>query len=414
MFSKILQRIRHPLVANSFYLYLSHFADYLLGLFILPFLARVLGAEELGRIGLAQTFGIFSVLFMEFGFPLMATRQVARVKNNFSKLELFISQVFTSKLLLIPVIIIITIILTNIVPIFSIYPHYIVLITIGAIFQGLTPSWFFQGIEKMKKIAFSKIIFRFLGFILIIFFVNSPHDGWVVLAIYSLSSICIFLYLFIHMKRIIGKFSFSSIFEGIHIFKKAKYSFLITILPSIYQNASLILLSIFINPIQLGFYFGIARIYRGFNTLYGPIGQAFYPRISSINYENKDKSKKMMINFLWFMLVVGIGFLGFIFLFGDQIISLMLGKDFLPAKNVLMLYGIVLPLTAISHVLGRQWLMVLNKDNHYAFTQFISSIVSFVTIIFTIPQYGIFAIPISMIIFELISIVLSLFFSIKK
>jgi len=414
MFSKILQRIRHPLVANSFYLYVSHFADYLLGLFILPFLARALGAEELGRIGLAQTFGIFSVLLMEFGFPLMATRKVARVKNNIRKLELFISQVFTSKLLLIPVIIIITIMLTNIVPIFSIYPHYIIIITIGAIFQGLTPYWFFQGIEKMKKIAFSKIIFRLLGFILIIFFVNSSHDGWIVLATYSLSSFCIFLYLFINMKRIIGKFSLSSFYEGILIFKKAKYSFLITILPSIYQNASLILLSILINPIQLGFYYGIARIYRGFNTLYGPIGQAFYPRISSINYKNKDKSKKMMINFLWFMVVVGIGFLGFIFLFGDQIISFLLGKDFLPAKNVLLIYGIVLPLTAISHVLGRQWLMVLNKDKNYALTQFISSIVSFVTIVFTISEYGILAIPFSMIIFELISIVLSLFFSIKK
>ena len=114
------------------------------------------------------------------------------------------------------------------------------------------------------------------------------------------------------------------------------------------------------------------------------------------------------------MVVVGIGFLGFIFLFGDQIISLLLGKDFLPAKNVLTIYGIVLPLTAISHVLGRQWLMVLNKDNNYAFTQFISSIVSFVTILFTIPEYGILAIPFSMIIFELICIVLSLFFLIKK
>ena len=101
MFLKVLKRIRNPVVTNSFYLYLSHFADYLLGLFILPFIARTVGPEELGRIGLAQTFGIFIVLFMEFGFPLMATKKVAIEKNNIDKLKLFMGRVFTFKLFLI-------------------------------------------------------------------------------------------------------------------------------------------------------------------------------------------------------------------------------------------------------------------------------------------------------------------------
>ena len=98
MISTILSKIRHPLVANSFYLYLAHFADYLLALIILPFIARVLGPEELGYIGLAQTFGIFILLIMEFGFPLMATREVAREKNNPENIKILIGQIFSFKL----------------------------------------------------------------------------------------------------------------------------------------------------------------------------------------------------------------------------------------------------------------------------------------------------------------------------
>ena len=88
MVSKYIQNIRHPLVANSFYLYLAHFADYLLLLLILPFIARVLGPSALGEVGLAQTFGLFILLLMEFGFPLMATRQVARIKDDVKELNL--------------------------------------------------------------------------------------------------------------------------------------------------------------------------------------------------------------------------------------------------------------------------------------------------------------------------------------
>ena len=91
MISTILSKIRHPLVANSFYLYVAHFADYLLALIILPFIARVLGPEELGYVGLAQTFGIFILLIMEFGFPLTATRKVAREKNNPKNIKVLIN-----------------------------------------------------------------------------------------------------------------------------------------------------------------------------------------------------------------------------------------------------------------------------------------------------------------------------------
>ncbi len=414
MFSIILKRIRNPVISNSFYLYVSYFSDYLLGLFILPFIARILGAEELGKIGLAQTFGIFIILFVEFGFPLMATKKVATIKNNIEKLKLFMGQVFTFKLLLIPIVFIISILIIFLVPVFYLNPHYIVIITLGSVLQGLAPTWYFQGIQKMKEIALSKTLFRFFGFIIIIIFVKSPKDGWIVLAAYSFSSILICLYLFTKMLKICGTFNLSNVFGAKKILDKSKYSFLTTIIPIVYQNANSIILSISISPLQLGFYYGMTRIYRAFNTLYGPIGQAFYPRLVSINYNNPDNTKYAIMNFLWIMIVIGIVFFGIIILFSKQIIIFLLGKAFLPANTVLKLYAIVLPLTAISHVLGRQWLIILNKDLYYAIIQCTSSIIGFIIMLSTISKYGILSVPISLICFELISIGMILFFYITK
>ena len=44
------------------------------------------------------------------------------------------------------------------------------------------------------------------------------------------------------------------------IFLKSNLSFFITIIPIIYQNISVIILSLFVSPLQLGLYYGANRI----------------------------------------------------------------------------------------------------------------------------------------------------------
>ncbi len=404
MNSNLLSRIRHPLVANSFYLYLAHFADYLLALIILPFIARVLGPEELGYVGLAQTFSIFILLIMEFGFPLMATREVAKEKNNPENIKILIGQVFLFKLFLIPFILLLSTIVILMVPVFRDKPQYVFIVVIGSVFQGMAPTWYFQGIEKLRSIAFSKTIFRLFGFSLIFLFVRSNQDGWVVLMAYMISSICICFYLFKYMVNIIGSFSLAGRSSIRVMWYKSKNSFFITVLPVIYNNLSVIAMSVIVNPLQLGYYYGAAKIHRAFNALYGPVGQAFYPRLASTDSGDSEKAKQMARNFLWILMTAGSLFFVVIYFFAESIIFILLGEDFLFASATLKIFAIVLPLTAITHVLGRQWLMIRGNDNQYAKILLISSIIGIMSLLILIKSYGILTIPISLIIYEVVTI----------
>ena len=128
---------KNKILSNSFYLYLSHFADYILLLIFLPFIAHSLGVEEFGKISLAQTFGIFLILFFEFGSPLVLIREVSVKKENQSELDLLIGKVFLFKLLIVPISIIIGLITLTLVPIFNANPSYLFIVSIGAFFQGI-------------------------------------------------------------------------------------------------------------------------------------------------------------------------------------------------------------------------------------------------------------------------------------
>ena len=115
----------------------------------------------------------------------MATREVARIKDNQLSLKEFIEELTIFKISPYTNGINSFYIGSYLCSNFNNNPHYVAIVVLGAIFQGISPSWYFQGIEKMKIIALSKLFFRLISFIIIIFYVKSSSDGWIVLASFS-------------------------------------------------------------------------------------------------------------------------------------------------------------------------------------------------------------------------------------
>lgn len=400
----LLRKINQPMMTNSLYLYLAHFSDYIFSILILPFVARILGPEELGYIALSQTFGVFLLLFMDFGFSLTASREVARLKRQKDKLAKYIGKMVTFKLVLIPVIILLSFLTISFLNIFQNLPHYILIVMIGAIFQGLSPTWFFQGIERLKILALSKIFFRFLGALIIFIFINDEKDGWIMLMGYSLTSILIFIHLFIYMLKKIGKINLSKINDLSKVWISSFWVLLLTIIPVIYQNFAAFFLSSIVNPIELGLYFGASKIYRAFNSLFSPIGQAVYPRLVASNEIDSDEAKTLFLKVFWILFILGLVFCCFLFVFPNFFIELLLGHQFLESASTLKLFGIVLPLTAISHVIGRQWMMVKGEERIYSLIILLASALTAIFFLWKVNTFGIRTFPISLIIFELITI----------
>ena len=407
-------RKKNSLIRNSSYLYLSHFADYALGILFLPFIARTIGTLEFGLIGVMQTYGILITLFMEFGSPIIATRRISRLVHDKKNLKIFISNITTFKIILIPIVLILSSSTLLLVPIFANNPKYLMIVVIGSIFQGIAPTWYFQGLERMEKIAVSKTVFRLIGFIAIFLFVESSNDSWIVLFSYASSSFLICVYLFSLIIKETGSLNIFYQSKPFVLLRKSISSFLVSIIPVLYQNISLLILTTFINPVQLGFYIGANRIYKAFNSLYGPISQAFLPIVSSIDKNNKFQIKIVIIKYLIFMTLFGAFFFALNFIFADFIILILLGEEYMPAVELLRLFSIVLPLTAVSNAIGRQWLIALNKDFFYFLTQLLSSAIAFIYLFYFIENLQVDSLIISFIIYELSTITLISVFHIKN
>src|SRR4051794_4441992 len=73
---------KSSVVENAIALYAIQFCRKLVPLITIPYLARTLGPASWGTVAFVLAMASFLSLFMEFGFDLSATREIARQRNN--------------------------------------------------------------------------------------------------------------------------------------------------------------------------------------------------------------------------------------------------------------------------------------------------------------------------------------------
>jgi O-antigen/teichoic acid export membrane protein len=176
MFNNIFQNFRFSedkkrLASNFFSLSALQGINMILPLITLPYLVRVLGVENFGLINFALSIIMYFNILISFGFELSATREISVNRDNPEKISEIFSAVMLIKIVLLFVSFSVLTIL--ILSIDSFYEHRILYYATFGIVVGnvLFPSWFFQGMERMKFITYvnviSKVIFTVLIFVLI-------------------------------------------------------------------------------------------------------------------------------------------------------------------------------------------------------------------------------------------------------
>jgi PST family polysaccharide transporter len=91
---------RKRIIENMFALGFVQAINYILPLLVLPYLARVLGAENFGVYILAQALAFYFVVLTDYGFKFTATQIIALHRDDPEKSSKIFSSVIQIKLFL--------------------------------------------------------------------------------------------------------------------------------------------------------------------------------------------------------------------------------------------------------------------------------------------------------------------------
>jgi PST family polysaccharide transporter len=352
------------ILADVTALYGIHLAGYLLPLALIPFLARTLGPDGWGRLALAQALTGFLAVLVEYGFHLSATREVARLRDDIGARSELIAGVVGGKSLLALCGFGIAVATAIWIPALGEQPRLVVMATLAGLAQAYSVVWYFQGMGRLREAAFVELSCKLLGAGLIFLFIREPSDVWKVPGIQAaatLLSLGILASIVFRENRIVAP----TLATALNRLNRGWSIFLLRGATTLYTTGNAFLLGIFVTPQFVGYFAGAEKTSRACTSLLQPMSLVLYPRLSRLTQTSRREAEDLIRWSLWTMGLAGILIATGLAVAAPLIVSLVFGQGYQPTVPALRLLALLAPLSAISNVLGMQWMLPLGLERPY-------------------------------------------------
>lgn len=323
MFNKLKKNSK--LFSNTIMLYILTFSNYLFNFITVPYQTRVLGPAIYGKIGFAVSLMIYFQLFLDFGFLLSATEEVAHHRDNPKKLSQILTCVSCCKLILITISSIILLILCSSIDRFREDVILYVLYFISIAVNSFLPDFLYRGLEEMKAITIRTVLIK-LFFTLMIFVCLRQKEQYHIIPLLNIIGNTGALFgVYWHLKKKMGLTLCSVKMKAVlGALKRSSFFFYSRIASTIYSATNTFILGIFYgtNSPVVGYYTSADKLITTGKQAISPITDSLYPYM----VRNKDFKliKKMLLVFLP-MLTLGCIIVA---VFAEPICVLLFGKAF--------------------------------------------------------------------------------------
>lgn len=374
---------------NIVSLFVLQGANYLLPLVTVPYLVRVLGPANFGRIAFAQSFIGYFVALTEYGFNLSATRSVALVRENHTELSRLFSAVMIIKAAFMVAGFALMLCLVLLVPQFAHDWLLYVLVYLTVVGNVLFPVWFFQGMEDMRHITLFTISARIVTTAAVFAFVRRPGDyrlaaGFLASSLVIAGIVSLFVIHRSSRLRICWP-SFRMLravaWDGWHLF-------LSTAAISLYTSSSVFVLGMMSTPTAVGYFSAAQKIVKAVATLVSPVAQAVYPHVAVLVARAREAALAFAGRVLLLqggaMLVSSLVLL----IFARPVVYVALGEHFGPSVRLVEWMAALPFVIGLSNVLGLQVMLNFGMKRTFSYILVASGLVNVAIIFPLVHWYG--------------------------
>lgn len=379
-------KIRKSLRTNISTLYVLHFANLLLPLITLPYLLRVLGSANYGRMAFAYAFIAYFNVLCDFGFNLAAPRRVAQIRDDSATLGTFAMTVFVIKFALALVGFAIMMAVVLLVPGFRANLPLYLLAFLAVFGTALFPVWLFQGLEQMGRITVLSITARVITLSGIFLFVRHEDDYLIAAGLQSswgLISGTIAMFLLPSMIAFPVKFpTWADITETV---KDSWHIFISNVAVNLYSSTNVFLLGLLANPVAVGHFAAAEKIVKAVTSLFAPVTQAMYPYIAQrATRETGDPfsvNRKLLFIQGGISLVLSIALV----LGANLIVRILFGEEMMQSAVLMMIMAPLPFAIGVSNVLGIQTMLNFGLTKQFSRILIASGLLNIALILLTVP-----------------------------
>lgn len=374
------------IIKNSIALFTTKIIDIVTGIFSVALIARYLGAESFGNYTFVIALvGIF-IPITYLGLENIAIRELSRNRDERGE---YLGSIIVVRWILSFIAAFLTIVVT-----FFIHPPFLIVAAIiTAMFSELifsSGSIFISVFKASEHMGFETLITS-LSRVLFLFFI-------IVITVYDLGFIFFFISAGIVnlvralMAMYISKKFIRPIFRiDYHLWKtllKESYPIGISVILSLITfRIDILLLEFLQNPYEVMLFQAPFSIILQLQILPLAITTALFPMLSRTSASSVESVKLVYQKVFKFIGIIVLPIVIFIFIFSEEIISLIFGKEFIKAVPMLrLLIWTIIPLSAYSFL---NYLFIsINKQAFVTRAWIISFVVNLSLAFFLIPDYA--------------------------
>lgn len=365
---------------NAFYQVLVVFLPFV----TIPYLSRVLGPDLIGINGFIMSVIQFLTILTLAGLGQFGVRAIRKVPTdkNYNKLSEEFVGLYTYQV----VFGILSICIYFLVGIFQRqnFIYYIALLPymISGIFDV---SWFFQGIEEIRRVVFRNTIIKISTLILIFVFVKKESDFILYLLIMSIGTLFGNLVLWIPiLKKIRLKI------PTIQLLKKNRntlYLLIPQIAIQVYISFDTTLLGILSDTLQVAYYSQAQKIVRILSTVISSISIVLMPRMVAIFSQKTSDINKLLKKSFELTFAVASIFSSMLFCNAEAFVPWFFGDGYEPMIILLKLLAVLIVLIPVGGVFSNQFAIAIGEDQMYIKPVVTGAVLS---LILNIPLISIF------------------------
>ena len=338
--------------------------NYLIPLFVWPYLMAVLGAEGFGIVGFSLQLMQFMMIVVDFGFNLSATKKIATAPDQ-ATIDKVATDTLYSKLYLLAACAALTLAIMLI-------PHYAPYrMAVAVMFPMLVGNifsfqWLYQGLGRIRQVSVVNCVCRLLILPLTFWLVSKPEDVLLAAGIQSSTFVLSGMVMIIWTIR-------ERLFRLVPTCRRDIRMALKDSLPLFISNATssvyavllVVILGYFTTPYEVGCYSAVEKMMRVMCYLFLlPAIQVFYPNVSKLFTENRQIAQQLVHRILIALTAVMV-LIGVVLFFGGETVIRLLGKDFDGTEPLFRLMAFVPVLVSISGVCGQLGLVACGGEKQY-------------------------------------------------
>lgn len=381
-----------------------------------PYLARVLGASNLGIYSYVNSSGNIITTISLLGIYAYGNRQTAYVRDNRFELTRTFWEIELTRLVLGAIGTVIYFVYTYYNPehswYFLIYYPYILA-------QFIDCSWIYVGLEDMKPAVMKNFITKVANIIGIFVFVRKRDDVWIYILMLAVTTLIANISVYTQLPKYIsgpkgeGKPDLKKI---IYHIKGSLYLFLPQVASLFYLQVDKVMLKWLTGQTaQVSFYDNAEKMINIPLSIITVMSTVMMPRIANeFQKNNKETIQNLLIKAGRYALLMTFPLMIGMLCIARQFIPWYLGDEFMPTATAMMILTPIVLFNSLAGISGAQYFTATNQIGTLMKAYVSAAVLNVIVNAILIPQYGYAGAAIATVGSSLISVVVQYYYLNKQ